>query len=105
MDILVKPHPSSTVAAELIQEITSRLGFETLNLKLSINSKQLQATPIEFIFLARQNSYYVGVPSASVAFLKPNQVWLTRVPDRKLNALYMRSYKFFLRFNQFTPPK
>ena len=104
MDILVKPHPSTTVSAELIQEIASRIGLETLNGKLGINAKQLQSTPIEFIFLARENTYYVGVPSASVAFLKPEQVWLTKVPDRKLNALYMRSYRFFVRLNKFAPP-
>lgn len=104
IDILVKPHPASTVSTELIQEIESRIGIETLNTKLDINSKQLQATPIEFILLARENLYYVGVPSSSVAFLKPDQVWLTKVPNRKLNALYTRSYRFFIRFNKLSRP-
>jgi len=104
MDILVKPHPSSTVSTELIQEIASRVGIETLNSKLGIDAKQLQATPLEFIFLARKNTYYVGVPSASVAFLKPDRVRLTKVPNRELNSLYMRSYRFFVRFNKFAPP-
>lgn len=103
-EILIKPHPSSPKADELINEIASNFNFLVLNHSLGIDSKLLQSIPIEFIFFARPNSYFVGVPSSAIVFLNPNRVFLTRIPDKKLNAQYKRSYEYFLHFNQFDSP-
>ncbi len=103
-EILIKPHPSSPKADDLINEIASKLDFLVLNHSLEIDSKLLQSIPLEFIFFARPNSYFVGVPSSAIVFLNPNQVFLTRVSDKKLNAQYKRSYEYFLHFNQFDSP-
>ncbi len=103
-EILIKPHPSSPVADVLINEITSKFNFLTLNQKLNIDSKVLQSIPIEFIFFSKPNSFFVGVPSSSIVFLNSSRVELVSVPLRKLRAQYKRSYKYFLQLNQFDSP-
>ena len=103
-EILIKPHPSSPKADDLINEIASNFDFSVLNHSLKIDSKLLQSIPLEFIFFAKPNSYFVGVPSSAIVFLDPNRVFLTRVTDKKLNAQYKRSYEYFLHFNQFDSP-
>lgn len=102
--ILIKPHPSSPIADLLIDEISSKFDFTVLNHELNIQSKLLQSIPIEFIFFARPNSYFVGIPSSAIVFLNSDRVTLIAVPDKKLSAQLKRSYKYFLQFNKFDSP-
>jgi hypothetical protein len=101
VNVLIKPHPSTLNASELIESISSLLLIEPINIRFNIAINQIQAIPIEFFYLKYPNSHYVGVPSSSISFLDKDKIQLVETGNRKLDSLYRRNYRFFLQFHGF----
>ncbi len=101
VNVLVKPHPSTSNPSELIDLISSQLSIKPINQILDIKPELLKSVPLEFLISTNRDHYFVGGPSSSLAFVNPNRAFLIRTFDRKLDALYRRNYRFFLRFHEF----
>lgn len=101
VNVLVKPHPSTSNPSELIDFISTQLSTKPINQIQNIDPELLKSVPIEFLLLANNDHYFVGVPSSCLAFINPNRSFLVKTFDKKLDALYRRNYRFFLRFHQF----
>lgn len=98
--VLVKPHPSTSNALELINLISSQLSVKPINQVLDLNPEFLKSIPMEFLLFGKNDHYFIGVPSSVLAFVHPNRVTLVKTFDNKLDALYRRNYRFFLRFHK-----
>jgi hypothetical protein len=98
-DLLIKPHPASTIVDEMIEAIESATGLVSINTTMSLDSELLKAMPLEFFILHHQNSHYVGTISSAIALLDTNSVSLCKSHVPGINKKLKRSYSSFLKLN------
>ncbi len=101
VNVLIKPHPATSNASELIDLISSRLLKQPINQTCGLDAGSLKSIPMEFLLLDNNDYYFVGVPSSSLAFINPNRAFLVKTYDQKLDALYRRNSRFFLKFHSY----
>lgn len=96
-DILVKLHPATENAAEILEAVRNCIGMEILNSDDLSEIEKVKVIPLEFLLLAFNNSHFIGFPSAAISILPRSRIYIVMSGEKKIDSMSRRSTRIYFR--------